>query len=109
MTSAASSNQAAAADAGGESGQAAQEEDAPHVPVLLEEIMGFWRDRPMQVPQHVIPPTPARTLHLGFGKPPLESRATAAARLGLEVCAGWARPSSRCLWVSIGVVKTHYV
>jgi hypothetical protein len=68
MTSAASSNQAAAADAGGESGQAAQEEDAPHVPVLLEEIMGFWRDRPMQVPQHVIPPTPARTLHLGFGK-----------------------------------------
>ena len=36
---------------------------------------------------------------LGFGKPPppLESRAKGAARLNLEVSAGWARPSSRGL------------
>ena len=34
-------------------------------------------------------------LALGFGKPPLESRAKAAARLDLEVSAGWVSPSSR--------------
>jgi hypothetical protein len=31
---------------------------------------------------------------LGFGKPPLKSRAKAAARLDLEVSAGWVSPSS---------------
>jgi hypothetical protein len=35
---------------------------------------------------------------LGFGKPPLESRAKAEARLDLEVSAGWVNPSSRGLW-----------
>ena len=33
--------------------------------------------------------------HLGFGKPPLESRPKAAARSDLEASAGWASPSSR--------------
>jgi len=29
--------------------EGAKEDDIPHVPVLLEEILGFWRDRPTQV------------------------------------------------------------
>jgi hypothetical protein len=36
--------------------------------------------------------------HIGFGKPPLESRAKAVARLDLAVSAGWASPSSRGPW-----------
>jgi hypothetical protein len=35
---------------------------------------------------------------LGFGKPPLESRAKAAARWDLYVSAGWVSPSSRGMW-----------
>jgi hypothetical protein len=51
-------------------------------------------------------PEPAQARHstqtpMGFGNwkaAPLESRAKAAARVDLEVCAGWVGPSSRGLW-----------
>jgi hypothetical protein len=48
----------------------------------------------------VHPPLPMsgrRSRSLWFGKPPLEIRAKAAARLDLEVSAGWSSPSSRGL------------
>jgi hypothetical protein len=48
MTTAATTGRAA--DVSGESMQEGdKEDDIPHVPVLLEEILGFWRDRPTQV------------------------------------------------------------
>jgi hypothetical protein len=62
------------------------------------ELTQLWIGREWDH-QKCAPPAPGRLQqHPGFESRHLESRPKAAARLDLEVSAGWASPSSRDLW-----------